>query len=146
MANKMTDYFTFQGKRYAKGTIVKFKDEFISKRNISEGYELGYFNGHLAFLEYNAEKKRTHHTIAFACDSEKIIESIVHEEVYEGPIYVKVLKDTQSDDMLYAWIAYIVFMLFSLCCTGTIYGWIAASLWFWPYRHNKLYKLKGHIK
>lgn len=146
MADKMTDYFTFQEKRYAKGTIVKFKDEFLNKRNHTEGYDYGYFTGCLSFLEYNLEKKRTRHTIAYSCDSEKIIESIVHEEVYEGPIYVKVLKDTQSNDMFYAWVAYVVFMFFSLCCTGTIYGWIAASLVFWPYRHNKLYKLKGHIK
>ena len=141
---KLVDYFTFQGKKYAKGTIVEFTDAFLQCRNYPTKY--GYYNGCGLFQYYDLSTGKTSFSCAFASESETFVKEIITEIPYEGPKYVKTYKDTESNDMFYAWITYIFLMICCAFCHGAIYGWIALSIWFWPYRFKQLYQLKTHAE
>lgn len=133
--DKRIDYFHFEYRKYAKGTIAKFK----------EGY-YGYYNGCGYFQFYDLETKKLGPCCNDADYCQNKIESIIYPVYYTKPQYVKVIKDTDNSDIFYAWIAYVVLMIVATIFNGRILAWIALSIWFWTYRHKKLYDLKTYVE
>ena len=68
-----------------------------------------------------------------------IVEIIRPVRKYERK-FIKVQKDTDNDDMFYAWIMYIAWMLFMSITTGAIQGWIVGTYIFYKYRRKQLYR------
>ena len=136
MSNKQKNYFEYCGKKYYEGTIVEFKNDNRYKYGEYDGVEDLFTsmispteyeaNGRVKLLGHNHEIKR----IVKAIDSASKVE------------YIKAYKDTDCNDMFYAWILYIVTMLFVSITTSRIIGWIGITLYFIYYRHNKLYVSK----
>ena len=147
----MKEYFVYQGKKFAKGTCVKFNLDFLGEKyNFHNGF--GYYDGGDYFQEYdylNNMKLKRHHI----ADPDSAIETITCEKIYVAPKpdphpqqkYVQVYKDKEVGDMVYAWIVYIAGMLFSTLFQNAIVGWVGFTFFFVLYRHQKLYRTKESL-
>ena len=128
--NKVIDYFKHDGICYYAGTIVEFYDgQYGRYSGNGETFNIVVLeNGN--FIENNWIVFKSNYPI------KRIIEPVT---CFERK-FVKVQKDTQSDDMFYAWFFYIIWMLFISITTFRVFGWIVGTLYFLIYRHGKLYK------
>lgn len=137
--NGVIDYFYYKGKKYGDGTIVKFKD--TSGKDVKYGkyYGVGRF---FYKMETPDKQYSGHHNCTFA--EEYDIAEIVVPVLYRSIQDVQICKDTDCNDMFYAWIIYIVVMIFVSITTSKIIGWVIATIVFVNYRKSKLYvKKKG---
>ncbi len=124
------DYFKYNGICYYAGTIVKFKDGRYGKyRGYGDGFDYVVPQGE-EYIETNC----------ITCNGADLIEEIIKPIKFADRKFVKIRKDTESNDMFYAWIWYIVYMLFISITTDAILGWIVGTIVFVIYRHKKLYK------
>ncbi len=135
---KKVNYFTFNGENYYVGTIVVFKSWIDGKT-----YYAKYTGERDMFTEVKQRLNGcyTPNVCPKTCylDESDIVE-IIHPVPKNKVRSVKYMKDTESNDMFYAWVYYILFMLVISVTTFAVYGWIFGSIYFWRYRHDKLYK------
>lgn len=137
--NGLIDHFYHKGKKYGYGTIVKFTDD--SNKDV----KYGRYNGVGRFFDKmeTPEVEYTGHskcTFADVGDIEEIIVPVFYRSIPD----VKICKDTECNDMFYAWVLYIVAMLFISITNSRLIGWVSATIIFINYRHSKLYmKKKG---
>lgn len=128
--SNVVNYFNYNGVNYYAGTIVKFESgKFGRYRGYSDGFDIVKLkDGN--YIDTNW----------ITCSSAEKIVEIIKPITFFNRKFVKVQKDTQNDDMFYAWIWYIVYMLFISITTDAILGWIIGTICFLIYRHKKLYK------
>ena len=139
MSKESVTYFTFKGNRYKYGTVVKF----ASKDYRKETYQYGMYDGVdniFVYLDESNGKETGWYTMI---NNEDEIEEIIKPVIWKKEEWVKTSKDTESEDMLYAWIIYIAVMLFMFFFNDRIFGWIVATIIFYFYRHSKLYTKKA---
>lgn len=137
MGAKIKNYFVYNGNRYYEGTIVKFnKTPYVGANYGKYTGTAKLFTAMNSPTEYAANGNYLFELKAE--DAVQVVNPIAENQIE----YVKAYKDTDSNDMFYAWVAYIAVMLFFAICNGRIFGWIAATIVFISYRHNKLYVTK----
>lgn len=128
---KARNYFVFQNKRYYAGTIVQLKH---IKNNHKE---YGKYEGvNDLFLEVDINGNAGARNTATILKEEDI-KNVVY--CVDKPTYVKKYKDTDCSDMFYAWVMYIVSMVFFSLTYSRIGWWILITTIFIRYRYNKLY-------
>ena len=139
MSKESVTYFTFKGNRYKYGTIVKFAPKDYRKST----YQYAMYDGvdsTFVYLDGPNGKETGWYTMV---NNEDEIEEIIKPVIWKKEEWVKTSKDTESEDMFYAWIIYIAVMLFMFIFNDRIIGWIAATIVFYYYRHSKLYTKKA---
>lgn len=128
--NDSVNFFNYNGINYYAGTIVKFESGELGRyRGYGDGFDL---------IELKDGKYTDTNRITFG--RSKTITKIILPITFFDRKFEKVQKDTQNDDMFYAWILYIVYMLFISITTDAILGWIVGTIIFIVYRHKRLYK------
>lgn len=135
---KKVNYFTFNGENYYVGTIVAFKSWIDGKI-----YYAKYTGERDVFVEVKQRLNGCYTPDVRPykyCLGESHIVEIIHPVPKNKVRSVKYKKDTESNDMFYAWVYYILFMFFISFTVWAVYGWIFGSYYFWRYRHDKLYK------
>lgn len=139
MSKESVTYFTFKGNRYKYGTIVKFTEKDYRK----ETYQYGMYDGVDNIFVYLDGPNGKETGWYIMVNNEDEIEEIIKPVIWKKEEWVKTSKDTESEDMLYAWIIYIAVMLFMFFFNDRIFGWIVATIIFYFYRHSKLYTKKA---
>lgn len=139
MSKESVTYFTFKGNRYKYGTIVKF----VEKDYRKETYQYGMYDGVDNIFVYLDGPNGKETGWYIMVNNEDEIEEIIKPVIWKKEEWVKTSKDTESEDMFYAWIIYIVVMLFMFIFNDRIIGWIVATIIFYFYRHSKLYTKKA---
>lgn len=139
MSKESVTYFTFKGNRYKYGTIVKF----VEKDYRKETYQYGMYDGVDNIFVYLDEPNGKETGWYIMVNNEDEIEEIIKPVIWKKEEWVKTSKDTESEDMFYAWIIYIAVMLFMFIFNDRIIGWIVATIVFYYYRHSKLYTKKA---
>lgn len=139
MSKESVTYFTFKGNRYKYGTIVKF----VEKDYRKETYQYGMYDGVDNIFVYLDGPNGKETGWYIMVNNEDEIEEIIKPVIWKKEEWIKTSKDTESEDMFYAWIIYIVVMLFMFIFNDRIIGWIVATIIFYFYRHSKLYTKKA---
>lgn len=139
MSKESVTYFTFKGNRYKYGTIVKF----VEKDYRKETYQYGMYDGVDNIFVYLDGPNGKETGWYIMVNNEDEIEEIIKPVIWKKEEWVKTSKDTESEDMFYAWIIYIAVMLFMFIFNDRIIGWIVATIVFYFYRHSKLYTKKA---
>lgn len=129
--NGENEYFIFNGVKYYAGTIVKFNDG-------SYGRYTGrfYIFDSLELEDEKFVKVKNKNT---DCKSKQSIVEVVRPIRKSDRKFIKVQKDTDNNNMFYAWIIYIVGMLFASITTQALQGWIVGTYIFYKYRRSQLY-------
>ena len=126
---KEKDYFIFNKIKYYAGTIVKFNDGSYGKY---EGWGNVFSSFKLEDGEF-VESKNADYRGRWP------IVEIVRPIRKSDRRFIKVQKDTDNDNMFYAWIIYITGMLFACITTQPLKCWIVGTYIFYKYRRSQLY-------
>ena len=130
------NYFKHKGEKYYEGTIVEFED----RGKVKYGEYTGsgdLFTSMISPTEYEANGK-----VGFFADNVNIKRIVKAVNSYSKIEKVKAYRDTDCDDMFYAWVAYIAAMIFVTLFNGRVFAWACITVIFYCYRNNKLYMAK----
>ena len=129
------NYFVFKGQKYYIGTIVELGNvapyPFPYAKHAIFDANSGLFIAMASPTEYY----KGHWCMKL---TEQNIKCIVKPVGANNIEYVKAYKDTECDDMFYAWITYLAAMFFALFLNGRILALISLTVIFITYRRNKL--------
>lgn len=138
MANH--NYFSFNGQKYYVGTIVKLNNAAPHPYPYAKYAMYDECSG--LFVAMSSTEEPYMNGRWMMPLKEKDIEYVVKQIDRNNIEYVKEYKDTECDDMFYAWFTYIVAMFFAMFLNSRILAWILFTIIFANYRHNKLYVAK----
>lgn len=146
MKHKNINYFTFQGQNYYVGSMVKLKA-------ISKSFEEILLNNDYVKIIAHIiiDDKKDMYIISFRDKWGKQCEWRIHEPAENFIDHVQVsnnttppkpqyYKDTEISDMFYGWVVYIAVMLVGSIFKGNIVIWLLASIIFFKWRKDKLFK------
>ena len=139
MSNKSKNYFEYSGNRYYEGTIVEFDNT---------GYpqaKYGEYTGTadlFTIMKSPTERFANDTRLLFMNNEHNIVRIVNAVDSYSKVEKIKVYKDTDCNDMFYAWIAYIVAMIFATILYDRLIAWLLITVIFYFYRKSKLYVSK----
>ena len=143
MNYQQQQYFKYYGHKYYEGTIVEFNDTGYPKAKYGEYTG----KGGLFVAMVSPTERFENNNCLFVFDNltsrnRKIVRIVKAIENQNKVEMVKVYNDTGCSDMFYAWIAYIVAMIFFSITYNRIIWWIIITSIFYSYRKRKLYVSK----
>lgn len=129
------NYFMYNGKKYETGTVLKIK----SYRNTNEVHKVIFNYANSGYYTY---KDATPYGRNGATIPEKVFFELLVEVTEEKDMRVVPIKkkrnELEIDNMLIAWIWYIIITLFCSICTGGIVGVVICSIVFFKWRSKKI--------
>ncbi len=137
---KPKKYFEYKGHRYYEGTIAEFDNTGYPQAKY--GKYSGVDDLFIAMISPTECFCNNRRLFSANEDNRKIIRFV---KMVNNPYNIEMIKaynDTDSDDMFYAWVIYIIAMIFSALTYDRIGWWIIITIIFYNYRKNKLYVSK----